>query len=374
MYKQRLLILFLALLPFGAAAQVVTEKHASQIEGIVEFAEIVHDFGDVLISDGPLSCTFTLKNISDSPIVIYNVASSCGCTDVTWTKSPIEPGSSGKIEATYSNDEGPYRFDKTLSVYISSVKRPVILRLRGSVHKQPQSLADLYPLHFGPLAFKSANIKGGNMDSGSQRGDKITVANIGKVPLILDFENVSPGLKLKAAPSTIPAGSTGTIVYTITALEGLWGKNYFYFTPTVDGKAFKAVDAKGGEVSQIGIWTFTRENFSNLSEEEKGKGAVPVFKSSTYDFGKVAAGSVINAVFSFSNKGKSDFVVHKVEPDVDGVSADDIPIVSPGGKCSFKVSLDTTGLPKGDTMVVVSLITNSPSRPIVNLHLSGTIL
>lgn len=373
MYKQRLLILFLALLPFGAAAQVVTDKAATQVEGVVEFAWLVHDFGDVLISDGPLSCSFPVKNISGSPIVIYNVVSSCGCTNVSWTKSPIAAGASGEISATYSNDEGPYPFDKTLTVYISSVTRPVILRFRGSSHKQAQPLGELFPLHFGFLAFKSADIKCGNMDMGSQRSDKIAVANIGKGPLKLDFKDVTPGLELSAEPPTLLPGTTGTITYTITSEEGRWGKNYYYFTPTTNGRVSSAVDSEGKKLTAVGIWAFTKENFGNLSKEEREKGPVPVFTTSTYNFGKVAAGSMVNAVYSFSNKGKSTFVVHKADSECGGVQVEGIPPVEPGRSCTFSVRLDTSALPKGETMVVLTLVTNSPSRPIVNLYLSGII-
>ena len=45
----------------GAAAATAQEK----IGGIVEFDKTVHNFGDVMLSDGPLSCTFTLKNTGE---------------------------------------------------------------------------------------------------------------------------------------------------------------------------------------------------------------------------------------------------------------------------------------------------------------------
>lgn len=72
----------------------------------------VHNFGDILLGSGPVSCTFTITNTGSKPAVIYNVTTTCGCTDVNWTKEPIRPGQTGKISVTYSNDEGPYPFDK----------------------------------------------------------------------------------------------------------------------------------------------------------------------------------------------------------------------------------------------------------------------
>ena len=102
----------------------------------VSFDKTVHDFGKVSLRDGMLSCTFTVTNTGDEKMYIQTVMSSCGCTDVKWTRTAIGPGESGTIEATYSNDEGPYPFDKTLTVYTTVTKKPTVLHLRGVVRKK----------------------------------------------------------------------------------------------------------------------------------------------------------------------------------------------------------------------------------------------
>ena len=74
-----------------ASADAVSVKPLQQepVGNIVEFDKTIHNFGDVMLSDGPLSCSFTMKNISEKPVVIYSVVTSCGCTDVEWTREPI---------------------------------------------------------------------------------------------------------------------------------------------------------------------------------------------------------------------------------------------------------------------------------------------
>ena len=88
---------------------------------------------------------------------------------------------------------------------------------------------------------------------------------------------------------------------------------------------------------------------------------------------KVKAGKKIEAVFTVTNNGKTEFLVHKADCDFSGVSMPPFPKVAPGGKASWKVSLDTSELPAGEALVIISLITNSPSRPLVNLFLTGWI-
>lgn len=107
-----------------------------QPQAPLQFDKTVHDFGEVRMSDGELSCSFTLTNASADSLSIYAVISTCGCTNVSWPREAIAPGESGTINATYSNDEGPYPFDKSLTVYTSAQKKPVILHMKGVVKKE----------------------------------------------------------------------------------------------------------------------------------------------------------------------------------------------------------------------------------------------
>ena len=108
----------------------------SLVGGRAEFDKTVHDFGTFTEKDGPQTCVFTVTNKGEEPLTILSAISSCGCTGVKWTRTSIAPGESGTVEATYSNEDGPYPFDKTVTVYLSDIKKPVILHLRGNVTKK----------------------------------------------------------------------------------------------------------------------------------------------------------------------------------------------------------------------------------------------
>ena len=196
------------ILPCLCIATAMTAAAQEKVGGTVEFDSMVHDFGDVLLSDGPLECTFTMKNISDKPVVIYNVVTTCGCTDVKWTREPIMPGKTGTISSTYSNDEGPYPFDKSLTAYISGISNPVVLRLRGVSREKQLPLDQMYPVHFGDLGMKSRELKCGNLEQGGQRSDEIKIANLSSSPLKVSFTDVTPGLSLNVTPNPIPAKGT----------------------------------------------------------------------------------------------------------------------------------------------------------------------
>ncbi|MBO4447463.1 MAG: DUF1573 domain-containing protein [Bacteroidales bacterium] len=113
-----------------AAASLLSAK---DFPGGIRLDRTVHDFGKITLKDGPCSCEFTVENCGETPFNIQAVISSCGCTTPEWTRTDIPAGGKGTIRATYSNDEGAFPFDKTLTVYISGSPKPIVLHLRGEV-------------------------------------------------------------------------------------------------------------------------------------------------------------------------------------------------------------------------------------------------
>ena len=103
--------------------------------GAVRFDKTVFDFGKIDIRDGAVQCSFEVTNISEKPLNILAVTTTCGCTTAKWTRGDIAPGAKGSIDVSYTNDEGPYPFDKTLTVYLDGLERPVILHVKGSAFK-----------------------------------------------------------------------------------------------------------------------------------------------------------------------------------------------------------------------------------------------
>ena len=364
--KTFIYILFaMAAASFFCDSSNAREKIGSQLE----VDKTIHNFGDIIHKSGPVSCSFTVTNTGTEPAVIYNVVSSCGCTDVEWTREPIRPGMSGKISVTYSNDEGAYPFDKTLTTYTSDSHKPVLLKIRGISLEKSRPLSELYPVHYGPLAMRESDNKCGNIEQGGQKSEAVIVANLSSKPIKVSFVNTDRNLKVSLSPNPIPAGGTSEMSFTITADREFWGKNTYYTEPLVDGKPVKNNNGS----NRIGFWAFTKENFSDMSQEEKAKGPRPVFKESTFSFGKIKKGTPVTATYSFTNAGKDPFCIYRVNSDARCWSHSDIPVAAPGEEVSFRVHLDTSTLDKGEHLTIVTLTTNSPLRPIVNLFIAGYI-
>lgn len=339
-----------------------TALHAQQKVGSAEFDALVHDFGDIMLGSGPVSCSFKVKNTGEKPLAIYSVTSSCGCTGVEWTREPIKSGASGTISVSYSNDEGPYPFDKTLTVYLSGSGKPVTLRIRGVSRQKALSLEESHPVKMGVLALREKEVNGGETEQGRPRSGSLSVANLSSSNVELSVANVSEGLSVKGACKMKKRSSTN-LEWTVTPDRKHWGRNSYGFDLLADGR-------KAGRIS---ISVSTKENFSSLSKEERERGPRPMFTSSSYTFKRVKAGTPIKAVFNMSNGGKAPLKIYKIDSDNPKLSCPDIPVLAPGARQSITMNLDTGGMPSGEVLIIVSLTTNSPLRPVVNLFVTGWI-
>ena len=359
---------------------------------IVTVDKEVHDFGDIYVTDGPVSCSFTFKNVSNKPVLLYQAVASCGCTDAEWTREPIQPGKTGKVNVTYKNEDGPYPFDKTITVYVADVSKPFVLHIRGSVHESAKPLKETYPIKIGNFGVKSLEFKAGNLSQREIKSGNIVIANVGPLPMDVKFQNVSEGLTLDVFPNPVPAKSIATLSYSIKADRKRWGKNWYYATPVIDGRTYKAIgkipakEKSEGEnyysednhrigigKSEIAFWAVTKENFSTLPVEEKENGANPAFAKSTVSFGKLSSGAKTTITFEYTNKGKKESEFYKLDADCSNVTVKEMGKTAAGKKGKIVIELDTKGMPKGENIIALNLFTNSPLRPVISLQIAGTI-
>ena len=370
---KKLLIFLFALAASQTALWAQDESFYKEAD-VIRFDNKVHDFGDVLIAEGPVSCVFTFTNIGSKPLVIHNVISSCGCTTPEWTREPVKPGASGSIQATFSNDQGPYPFDKTLTVYVgvgsSSLDRPVVLRLRGVSHEQKKDLDELFTTSVGPLGLRKVQTSIGYIDQGIAKSDQMQVANLSKNELTVETESATPGLSILVSPNPIPARSMARLTYTVdpaTMGGKKWGKQRFEATFRLNGKAY---------ADKLAVTGVIKDNFDKMSREQIERAGIPVVDRSYYEFGEVKKGAKVTATYTLRNKGKSPLTIHHIDGQTGTTTiSTDLPLViKPGGKADVKVSFSTAALDyTGEVIEVLTVITDAPSKPVLNLFITGNV-
>ncbi|MFH2141840.1 MAG: DUF1573 domain-containing protein [Bacteroidota bacterium] len=98
------------------------------------FENPIFDYGTVPY-DSEGTCEFKFKNTGNTPLILSNVQSSCGCTVPNWPKVPIQKNATGTINVKY-NTTRPGNFQKTITVYSNAKNSPLVLTIKGTVEKK----------------------------------------------------------------------------------------------------------------------------------------------------------------------------------------------------------------------------------------------
>ncbi|MEP6947688.1 MAG: DUF1573 domain-containing protein [Ginsengibacter sp.] len=80
----------------------------------------------------PATATFIVTNIGKEDLLIDEAKPTCGCTISDYTKSPIAPGKTGVIHATY-NAANLGHIDKTLTLKFAGADDIKFIKLTGEV-------------------------------------------------------------------------------------------------------------------------------------------------------------------------------------------------------------------------------------------------
>lgn len=80
----------------------------------------------------PKAIEFEFKNTGTKDVVITNVKASCGCTATDYTKTPVKPGATAKVTATF-NAANKGAFTKQVTVTTNAEETPKVLTFKGVV-------------------------------------------------------------------------------------------------------------------------------------------------------------------------------------------------------------------------------------------------
>ena len=120
--------LFLSFAAITFSAMLFAQKTAADV---AKFASETIDLGKVK-QGVPATATFVVTNVGTEPLIIEQANPTCGCTMGDYTKSPIAPGKTGTITATY-NAAAANHFDKHLTVKFAGVDELKSITITGDV-------------------------------------------------------------------------------------------------------------------------------------------------------------------------------------------------------------------------------------------------
>lgn len=338
---------------------------------VITFDKTTHDFGKINEADGRVTTVFTFKNEGMTPLVVSNVRASCGCTTPKWTREPIEPGQTGELTVTYNPSGRPGRFQKTVTVTSNATEPSTRLYIKGEVIPKPAKPVDQYPVKMGELSLKKKTLHFGALVQGSNKMLEIEYANQTDqtltVELLLSDKDsyIKPNVSLK----TVAPGQTGKLQFALQSAEcPLLGP--------VNAKAYVMINGKRtiSDTYEINLSANIKEDFSQLTIEQRQQAPI-VEVAKEINLGSVSIGKKSTSKIVITNVGINPLTIRRI------MSNDaHINVITPknpikaGRKVEVKIELDATTENKpAQYSRVLTLITNDPNSPVVNIKLNWVV-
>ena len=87
---------------------------------VITFEESEFNFQDIHQGD-KVEHIFNFENTGDSPLIITNIQTTCGCTATDWEREPILPGSKSSIKVSFNSAGKMGRQNKVITIISNSV-------------------------------------------------------------------------------------------------------------------------------------------------------------------------------------------------------------------------------------------------------------
>ncbi len=353
---------------FTFAATLLFAMVAMGQNPVITFDKTTHDFGKINEADGRVTTVFTFKNEGMAPLVLSNVRASCGCTTPKWTREPIEPGQTGEITVTYNPNGRPGRFQKTITVTSNASEPTTKLYIKGEVIPKPAKPVDQYPIKMGELSLKRKTLNFGILTQGSNKQLEIEYANQTEQAVTVALVVVGADyIKTNVTLQTVEPQQTGKLQFALQSAEcPLYGP--------VTAKAYVIVNGKRdiSNTYEIALSANIKEDFSQLTVEQRQQAPI-VEVARELNLGTVAKGKKITSKLTLTNAGINPLLVRRVMMNDQQVKFITPKAIKAGRKADIKIELDATTYEPAQYSRIMTLITNDPNTPVINIKLNWVV-
>lgn len=338
-----------------------------QMKGGLKFDKLVHDFGNIKEEMEKASTVFTFTNISNVPLVIVKVETSCGCTTPEYTKDTVYPGKSGFVKAIYETRGRHGGFHKNLYVHFNREEDYQSLMISGYVipeanlANKPKS----YTTTYSNLAFNSTIAEFPGIKNTETQTYKIKAFNFMGYPIrIYEVSEKPDYVTIDIGDSLIDVNDSIVITVTVDGTK----------VPLL-GESRKRIglltDDPDGSTKFLYVYTNLKEDFSKLSKKElKNAPSILLEPAGTIQLGTHTAGKKFTHTIKIKNTGKSDLSVRDVVPNCSCITAKaSNKKVKPGESVNLVFTIDTVNQTIAEHTKYVTLYSNDPVNPEIRIKL-----
>ena len=119
----------------------VTEASApAGVATTVAFAETTHEFGTIAEGD-VVEHTFTFTNTGDTPLIIQDAQTTCGCTVPKKPEAPVPPGETGEIQVRFDSQGKAGVQNKAVTITANTEPTTTRLFIKANVTPKSEPIA-----------------------------------------------------------------------------------------------------------------------------------------------------------------------------------------------------------------------------------------
>jgi len=217
------------------------------------------------------------------------------------------------------------------------------------------------------LKLISKNFSLENILDSEIRFDTLHIQNSGTEPLKITFPKLPKHLIMKAVPKILQPSEFGEIIISFKASKK---KDYGYFTDIIKIKTSSKSGKKNGKIIIPGT---ILEDFSLLSQKELIAAPIIYFNERISNLGKIIKGDKKRCTFHFSNPGKRNLIIRKIEviPAFTIVSFDEV--IKPRQSGQIELEFKAFGSER-QVRYPITIISNDPINSYSTLFAEASII
>lgn len=338
----------------------------AQINTTVKFKKLLYEFGNIKEENEQAIAIFSFKNISNKPIWISKVETSCGCTTPEYSKDTVQPGDTGFVRAIYGTRGRGGEFHKNVFVYFNQSDLFQSLMITGYVIPEA-NLANRpsdYSTTYSNLAFNTTMAELSTLLNTEKRSFTFKAFNYMGYPIRIYEVETPEYISINIGDSLIDVNDSIMITITVDASKlGPYGE--------IRRRIGLITDDPNGSTKILHIHANLKEDFSKMSKKElKDAPSIKMDPKGAIDLGKHTAGEKFSSTITIANTGKSPLKLHSILPNCSCISYKiGKQVLEAGESVQLVLTIDTVNQSIATHNKYMTIYTNDPNNPEIKVKI-----
>ena len=309
----------------------------------------------------PVTAVYNFQIKGSRKCKIEKVIPDCSCTTVDYPKGEVT--GTFQIRMTYDARQLGH-FDKQAAIKISTMSKPLYLRMKGVVLSDWQDFSATYPVTMGDLLLNHADLEYDDINKGDIRVQEILIYNSGTKVYSPNLMHLPSYLTAVMTPEKLAPGHAGKMTVTLNS-------NKLHDYGLTQSSVYLAANP-GDKVSpdyEISVSAVLLPSFAGITAAQKQYAPKILLETVDITFdGKSKKKDVIG----ITNKGRTELDISSLQLFTRGLKVSlDKSKLRPGETAKLKITVLRDEIKKVRTRPRILMITNDPDKPKVTITINA---